>query len=77
MVVLVGLLNKPQRRLNDADRQFAMVSFQDGMPVQETARRNAVVHSVIQRLRDRFINTRTVEEARMSGRPIIINMQQD
>lgn len=66
-----------RRRLSDADRGRAMAWLQEGVPIREVARRLAVTHSVIQRLRDRFINTGTVEEVRRSGRPRITNVQQD
>src|ERR1700729_1374980 len=71
-------LTMPQRRrLSIRDKWCAIVWFEEGVPIREIARRLAVNQSVIQRLRDRFINTGTVEEARRPGRPRITNVQQD
>ena len=67
----------PRRRLSDADRGRAIAWLQEGVAVREVGRRLGVSHSIIQRLRERFNNTRSVQEPRRSGRPRVTTARQD
>ena len=65
------------RRLSDADRGRVLAGLNNGVAVLEIARRLAVSHSVIQRLRERFSNTGSVAERRHAGQPGSTTRQQD
>ena len=67
----------PRRRLSDADRGRALGWLQEGVALREVGNRLGVTHSVIQRLRDRFNNTGSVQEPRRSGRPRLTTRRQD
>jgi len=67
----------PRRRLSDADRGRALGWLQEGVTLREVGNRLGVTHSVIQRLRDRFNNTGSVQEPRRSGRPRLTTRRQD
>ena len=64
-----------RRRLSDADRGRALTLLNDG--VTEVGRRLGVTWSVIGRLRDRFIQTGTVQERQRSGRPTVTSRRED
>ncbi|KAK7099879.1 hypothetical protein V1264_022923 [Littorina saxatilis] len=67
----------PRRRLSDADRGKAVAWLQEGVAVREVGRRLQVTHSVIQRLRDRFNNTGSVQEPRRAGRSRMTTRRED
>ncbi|KAK7090302.1 hypothetical protein V1264_010117 [Littorina saxatilis] len=67
----------PRRRLSAVDRGRALSWIHDGVCMREVARRLAVSHSVIQRLRDRFETTGRAEERPRPGRPRITSRQDD
>ena len=67
----------PRRRLSDADRGRALAWIQDGISLREIGRRLGVTHSVIQRLRERWQTTGSVQEPRRPGRTRSTTIQQD
>ena len=67
----------PRQRLNTRERGMALAWIQEGVPLREIGRRLGVSHSVINRLRDRWFETGTVEELPRSGRPRVTTGQQD
>ena len=66
-----------RRRLSVADRGRALALLNEGYGVTEVGRRLGVTWSVISRLRDRFIQTGTVQERRRSGRPRVTSRRED
>ena len=66
-----------RRRLSDIKRGRALAWLQEGVAVREVARRLAVSHSVIVRLRERVAATGTTDERRRSGRPRCTSRRQD
>lgn len=67
----------PRRKLGEADRGRALAWIQEGVPLREIGTRLGVTHSVIQRLRTRFLTTGLTTEAPRSGRPRITTRRQD
>ncbi|KAK7105538.1 hypothetical protein V1264_016903 [Littorina saxatilis] len=67
----------PRRRLSDAARGMAVAWLQEGVAVREVGRRLQVTHSVIQRLRDRFNNTGSVQEPRGAARTRMTTWRED
>lgn len=67
----------PRRRLSNIDRGRALAWLHEGIAVREVARRLAVSHSVIIRLRDRVAATGTAVERRRSGRPRCTTRRED
>ena len=67
----------PRQRLSDTNRGRALAWMQEGIGVREIGRRLGVVHSVIQRLRDRYKTTGSVQEPRRPGRTRSTTRQQD
>ncbi|KAK7096008.1 hypothetical protein V1264_005356 [Littorina saxatilis] len=67
----------PRRRLSDAARGMAVAWLQEGVAVREVGRRLQVTHSVIQRLRDRFNNTGSVQEPREAARTRMTTWRED
>ncbi|KAK7106043.1 hypothetical protein V1264_017346 [Littorina saxatilis] len=59
----------PRRHLNLVDRGRALAWVQEGIRLREIAARLGCSHSVIVRLRQRFLATGSVETRPRSGRP--------
>ena len=68
----------PARRRMTAEHQGrALALLDEGIGVREVSRRLQVSHSTIQRLRDRFNATGSIQERRHTGRPRATTRQQD
>ncbi|KAK7101797.1 hypothetical protein V1264_020124 [Littorina saxatilis] len=67
----------PRRHLNLVDRGRALAWVQEGIRLREIAARLGCSHSVIVRLRQRFLATGSVETRPRSGRPRSTTQRQD
>lgn len=76
-IILYQTNMPPRRKLGDFDRTRAIAWMQDGVAAREVARRLAVSHSVIIRLRQRHQATGSVQERPRAGRPKKTTQRED